>query len=306
MLKRLMAAALLAVGVMAAGAAAKAAEPLVSAAWLKERLGSPGLVVLDVRAPAEYLQAHIPGAVNTDYAKAGWRVDRESDKVAEMLPADLGPLARHIGELGIGDASRVVLVHGGRAAGEVGNATRIYWTFKVMGHDQVSILDGGFAEWAKDKANPVEQGRVAAEPRQFPVRLRADMLAGEEDVARAQASGASLVDARSEDYYAGINRSGRVKAAGTIPGARNLPFTWLTDNAGGVFRTKAQLAALYAAAGVPVGGEQILFCNTGHLASIGWFVAHDLMGNGQARLYDGSMAEWAQHGHPVERKVALP
>jgi thiosulfate/3-mercaptopyruvate sulfurtransferase len=284
--------------------AAWAAEPLVSVAWLKEHIGDAGVVVLDVRAPGEYLQGHIPGAVSTDYARSGWRVEREADKVPEQLPTDFGPLARHLGELGIDGASQVVLVHGGRAAGEVGNATRIYWTFKVMGHDGVSILDGGFAEWAKDRANPIEAGKVTPAAKAFQVRLRPDMIAREDDVAAARPG--QLVDARGEDYHAGINRSPTTKAAGTIAGARNLPYAWLTVNGGGGFRPKAQLEALFAHAGVPTGGEQIVFCNTGHLASIDWFVAHELLGNGAVRLYPGSMTEWTNHGRPVEQKVKLP
>ncbi|MGE5503101.1 MAG: sulfurtransferase [Actinomycetota bacterium] len=290
--------------ILAAGGAARAAEPLVGVPWLKEHLGTPGLVVVDVRSPGEYLQAHIPGAVSTDYAKSGWRVDRDADKVPEQLPTDFAPLARHVGELGIDGASHVVLVHGGRSAGEVGAATRIYWTFKLMGHDQVSILDGGFAEWAKDKANPLEAGKVTPAVKVFPLHLRTEMIAREDDVVAAQPG--QLVDARSEDFYAGINRSGLAKANGTISGARNLPFTWLTVNAGGAFRKKDQLETLFAVAGVPAHGEQILFCNTGHLASIDWFVSHELLGNAQARLYPGSMTEWTNHGRPVEQKVKLP
>lgn len=289
---------------MVLGSASAGAEPLTTVAALKDKLGAPGIVVLDVRAPGEYLAGHIPGAVGTDYAKAGWRVEREADKVPEMLPADLGPLARHVGELGIDESTQVVLVHGGRTAAEVGNATRIYWTLKVMGHDAVSILDGGFAEWAKDKANPLEPGRITAAPKSFTVRLRPQLLAGEDDVVTAQ--GAVLVDARSDDFFVGINRSGQAKASGTIAGARNLPFTWLTNNAGGSFRKTDQLQALYTRAGVPAEGEQILFCNTGHLASIAWFVSHELMGNPKARLYDGSLTEWTIHGRPVEQRVRLP
>lgn len=281
---------------------ARAADPLVTVPWLKANLAN--VVVLDVRAPGEYLQAHIPGAVNTDYAKSGWRVDREADKVPEVLPADLAPLARHIGDLGIDGSTSVVLVHSGRSPAEVGNATRVYWTLKLMGHDAVSILDGGFMEWAKDKANPLEQGRVEPKAKSFTVKLRPELLAGEDDVAKAQAAGTPLVDSRSEDQFAGINKTPKAKAPGTIPGARNLPFTWLVD--GGTFRGKAQVDFLANLAQVPASGEQILFCNTGHLGSIGWFVAYELQGNKQARLYDGSMTEWTIHGRPVEQRVKLP
>ncbi|MGE5547538.1 MAG: sulfurtransferase [Solirubrobacterales bacterium] len=301
MMMRIIAAALFTV---VAAFPALAASPLVDVNWLKANLGHEGLVVLDVRAPQEYQAGHIPGAVNTDYVKGGWRVDREIDKVPEMLPADLTPLARHVGELGIGDGTHVVLVHSGRSPAEVGNATRVYWTLKVMGHDELSILDGGMAAWMKDKANPVEAARVEAKARTFTLRPRADLLASEDDVAKAAASGVELVDSRSEDNFVGINKSPKSKEAGTVPGAVNLPFTWLVD--GGTFRTKAQIEALAAYAKVSLTRPQIEFCNTGHLGSIGWFVASELMGNKAARLYDGSMTEWTIHGRPVEQRVKLP
>lgn len=297
----LIAAAMLVAGALAP---AMAAEPLVEVPWLKANLGADGLVVLDLRSAAEYQQGHIPGSVNSDYAKAGWRVDRESDKVPEVLPPDLTPLARHLGELGIDSTRHVVLVPSGKSASDVGAGTRVYWTLKLMGHDNVSLLNGGFAQWSKDKANPVDTAKVEPQPRTFTIAMRPHLLASEEDVAKAMEAGTPLVDSRSEDFYVGINKSGKAKAAGTIPGARNLPFTWLVD--GAVFRTKAQIEFLSDHAQVAKSGAQIQFCNTGHLGSIGWFAASEILGNAQARLYDGSMTEWTIHGRPVEQRVKLP
>lgn len=285
--------------------AATAADPLVDVAWVKANLGKPGVVILDVQTPTDFLRGHIPGAANTDFDKSGWREER-ADKVPDMLPEKLDKLAAHIGGLGIDNNTHVVLVPPGKNYADMGWGTRIYWTFKVLGHDKVSILNGGMAAWAKDKANPQETGAAKPVAKTFNVSLRKEMLAGVDDVKAAKAKGVLLVDSRPEDQFMGINRNPKATVNGTLEGAKNLPTGWTTENAGGLFRSKAQLEQLYKVANVPTSGEQINFCNTGHLASIGWFVSSELMGNKKAKLYDGSMVEWTLiKAGPVEQKVKL-
>jgi thiosulfate/3-mercaptopyruvate sulfurtransferase len=178
----------------------------------------------------------------------------------------------------------------------------------MLGHDNVSLLNGGMAAYAKDKNNRLEPGAVTPAPKTFKARPRKEMLATMDDVKKAVAGGqATLVDNRSEDLYAGITQSPKTKQAGTLPGARNIPTSWLTMNNSGQLRNRAQLEQLYKLAGVAAtNGEQIYFCNTAHLSSLGWFVSHELLGNKQAKLYDGSMAEWTiLQGGPVAQKVKL-
>ena len=94
--------------------------------------------------------------------------------------------------------------------------------------------------------------------------------------------------------------------AGTLPGASNLPQSWFTVNDGGSFRSAAQLKELYQHAGVPTSGAQINFCNTGHWASLGWFVSYELLGNKQAKVYDGSMTQWSRNPKlPMVTKIKL-
>ena len=144
-------------------ASALAAEPLVEVAWLKANLGKPGIAVVDMQPATDFLRGHIPGAASTDFAKSGWREER-ADKVPDMFPAKLDKLVAHIGSLGVHNNSHVILVAPGSGYVDMGWATRIYWTFKTLGHDNVSILNGGMTEWTKDKANPLETGaaKVAA------------------------------------------------------------------------------------------------------------------------------------------------
>ena len=293
-----------------------AGEPLVSIDWVKQNLGKPGIVLLDVtsaggRSKADFAAAHIPGAVYTDYGKGGWR-EKNAGGINGMLPAP-DKLEKVIGAHGIDNATHVVLIPMGKNAQDTGAATRLYWTFKVLGHDNVSILDGGFTGWTKDvdkatnkPVNPLEAGETAVEAKTFKANLRPEMIAGKDDVKAAMSEKLPLVDNRPSDFFLGISKSGDAKASGTVPGAVNLPEAWLTENNGGKFRSKAQLSKLYQTAGVPTSGKQVNFCNTGHWASLGWFVSSEIMGNKDARMYDGSMAEWTHDpALPIERRVTV-
>jgi thiosulfate/3-mercaptopyruvate sulfurtransferase len=285
---------------------ASAADPLVSVDWVKANLGKPGIVFIDFRPATDFLRGHIPGAVNTDYGRDGWREERVSDKVPDMLPANVEALAGMIGKLGIDNTTHVVLVPPGVSSTDMGTGTRVYWTFKVLGHDRVSILDGGMAAWTSDKKNPLRTGAAKIEPRTFNVNLRKEMIVTMDDVRKAMATGTLLVDNRGEDQFVGINQHPRAAEGGTIRGARNLPHSWLTVNGMGQFRDRKQLEQLFKLANLPTSGDQINFCNTGHWASIGWFVASELMGNKKARMYDGSMVEWTiLKGGSMEQRVKL-
>ncbi|MBA3903037.1 MAG: sulfurtransferase [Rhodocyclaceae bacterium] len=282
-----------------------AVEPLVDVEWAKANTGKPGVVFIDFQPATDYLRGHIPGAVNSNYGKDGWREER-ADKVPDMLPAKFDALADMIGKLGIDNQTHVVLVPPGMSSTDMGIGTRVYWTFKVLGHDKVSLLDGGMAAYTRDKKNPLQAGGAKPEAKSFKVDVRKEMIVTMDDVKKAKAAGVLLVDNRPEDQFAGINRHPKATESGTIEGAKNLPNTWMTVNGMGEFRKRAQLEQLYKVAAVPTSGEQINFCNTGHWASVGWFVSSELMGNKKAKLYDGSMTEWTMlKGGSVEQKVKL-
>lgn len=288
---------------------AQAADPLVDVKWVKANSAKAGIVTVDARGKADYLRGHIPGAVNTNYGKDGWRVAK--DGVPGLFPADTSKLAALIGGLGIGNATHVVLVAPGNNSSDMGIATRMYWTFKVLGHDNVSILNGGMSAYlaAKDKAgnptNPLKKGATKVTGKTFNVALRKDMIPSTADVKSALDKGVIMVDNRTADQYMGVNRHGKSKASGTIPGATNMPQSWMTENGGGKFRSKDTIAKLYQAAGVPTSGEQISFCNTGHWASIGWFASSEIIGNKDAKMYDASMTGWTAANMPVEAKIEV-
>ncbi len=302
-------------GVLAASASVMAAEPLVNSSWLKDNLAKQGLVVIDLRSGGgaireDYVKEHIPGSVFSDYANDGWR--EKIGNVVGMLPPP-EKVEKVIGALGIDNTSHVVIVPMGRQALDMGAATRLYWTFKVMGHDEVSILDGGWLGWTKDvdaqskkPVNPLASGGVTPVAKTFKANVRKEMLITSADVESARVRGVTLVDNRPNDHYVGATVIPTVKKAGTIPGAKNVPESWITGNNGGTVRTKALLTSLYRQAGVSSDVEQIAFCNTGHWASLGWFASHEVIGNKKVLMYDGSMAEWTLNDAlPIEQKISL-
>ena len=297
-------------GAMGLCSLSMAAEPLVDVKWIKDHSCDEGVRVLDIRNAIDggsrtaYLQGHIPCAVYTDYLMGGWRT--EVDKVPGQMSKP-EKLATMIGDLGIDNDTHVVLYHHGKSAADMGSATRMYWTFKVLGHDEVSILNGGYLAYAADKSNKIEKGNNKPEPRTFTTNLRTELLATKDDVKQAiDDDDTSLVDMRPNHQYVGINRHPRSKRSGTIPTALSLPESWLTVNGGGAFRPPAELRQLYALAKVDPEAKQIAFCNTGHWASLGWFVGSELLGNDNIAMYDGSMVEWtADESLPMVRQISI-
>jgi len=286
--------------IAAAGATEPRPGPLVDAAWVQAHSDDPDVVVVDLRNAIDggsaeaYRAGHIPGAVYSNYLKAGWRVTR--DGVPGMLPP-VPDLERLIGRLGIDNDDHVVLVAGGVGPTDMGSATRVYWTFKVLGHDAVSILDGGHRAYAA--AYPLARGGVTPTPARFDADFRPELLAERAEVGQQLADGdAALIDNRPPAQYRGAKKAPPTPRPGTLRGARNLPEGQLV-RADGTFRRGAALEALLAERGLAGSGPAVTFCNTGHWASLGWFALHELRGQDAVRLYDGSMSEWTHRGGAV-------
>jgi thiosulfate/3-mercaptopyruvate sulfurtransferase len=298
---RVLAAAVLACG-LAMPAMAESVTPLVSPQWLKDHLSDPAIVVLDIRSAIDgggaeaYSSGHIPGAVHSDYDKAGWRVTR--DGVPFMLPT-VAELEKLIGETGIDEDNHVIVVPAGVHATDFGSAARVYWTLKVAGHPRISILDGGFAAWKADPANPIETGANRPLAKIFSATLDKSSFADAAEVETISASGsATLLDGRPANFFAGKTKAPTVKVYGHIPRAVNLDSATFYDSKTNRVRPREELKVI--AATLPA-GPVVSYCNTGHWASTNWFVLFELLGRKDTRLYSGSMVEWTHDGRrPVE------
>src|SRR5712672_3124536 len=178
-------------------------EPLVTAEWLAARLADRNLLIVDIRsvvdggARAAYEAAHVPGAIHTDYAKDGWRVTKG---MASGLLPDPAELAGLLGRIGLTPRHHAIIVSAGTNVGDFSAAARVYWTLKIAGHDNTSLLAGGMVAWRRDPLRAIETGpgRAPESVPPYPIKLapelRAD-LAAVQDAVSGQS--AVLLDSRA-------------------------------------------------------------------------------------------------------------
>lgn len=267
---------------------------LVSTDWLAERLGAPGLAIIDASwhlsvtnrdARAEYLAQHIPGAVHFD-------IDAIADKsvnLPHMLP-DPVAFSSAVRKLGIGDGMKIVVYD------SLGlfSAPRVWWTFRAFGVRDVVILDGGLPKWLAE-GRPVAEGEAQPQPRHFTARFDHATVASLDDVRVASAKAGDacapqIVDARSAARFCGDELEPRPGVrSGHIPGSRNLP--WCDLIVDGRLRPQDELKAAFARAGFDPAKATITTCGSGVSAAI-IALAMATTGRPGASVYDGSWAEW--------------
>jgi thiosulfate/3-mercaptopyruvate sulfurtransferase len=274
---------------------------LVSTDWLASRLRDPRVRVVDgswhmpqlKRDPrAEFTAAHIPGAVFFD-------IDAIADTTSplpHMLPA-AEAFGEAVGALGIGDGDHVV-VYDTRG---VASAARVWWTFRVFGHDEVAVLDGGLPKW-RAEGRPVESGPARPTPRRFTARLRPDLV---RDLGRMRANletrREQVVDARSHGRFVGTEPEPRPGLrGGHIPGSLSLPYERLYRD-DGTLLSAPDLRAAFEKAGVDLQRPVVTTCGSGVSAAVLALGLH-VLGRGDVAVYDGSWTEWGGRGDtPVER-----
>ena len=266
-------------------------DPLVSTAWLAERLGDPTVLVLDGswwmpaenREPhTEYLEAHIPGAAFFDIdAIADLTVD-----LPHMLPTPEA-FAQAAGRLGLSRDATIVAydTFGIRAA------ARVWWTLRTMGFKKVFVLDGGLKAW-RAEGRPVETGDVVPVVATVAADFRPALVRSLDDVSGLIASkAAQIVDARGGARFRAEAPEPRAGLrSGHMPGACNVPFDTLLD-AGGHMKTAAEIGAIFQAAGLDLAQPIVTTCGSGITASV-LALALARLGREDVAVYDGSWTEW--------------
>lgn len=266
-------------------------KTLVSTDWLAQHLKDPDLRVLDgswylpaeERDPkAEYEAGHIPGARFFD-------IDEISD-ARSNLPHMAPPIEKFMSRmraLGVGDGHQVVIYDG---AGIL-SAPRVWWLFKLMGQENVAVLDGGLPKW-ESEGHAIEDMAPIPRDRHMTVRFQNHLVRSVTQVAQASKLGTpQIVDARAADRFRGDAPEPREGLrAGHIPGSRNVPFGALL-NANKTLKSRDELRGIFEAAGVNLEKAIITSCGSGITAAV-LALALERIGHHEWALYDGSWAEW--------------
>lgn len=264
---------------------------LVSTGWLESHLRDPDLRVLDGSwhlpadgrdARAEFDEVHVPGARFFDIDEVS---DSRSD-LPHMAPETEKFLSR-VRRLGTGDGHQVV-VYDTRG---IFSAARVWWLFRLMGHRDVAVLDGGLPKWLAE-GRPVTGDATQVRDRHMFARRQNQMLADVTEVASALKLGdRQVVDARPAARFRGEAPEPREGLrAGHMPGARNLPHSEVL-NPDGTMRDADGLRAAFEGAGIDPARPVITTCGSGVTAAV-LSLALARLGNEDVALYDGSWAEW--------------
>lgn len=266
-------------------------KTLVSTEWLAQHLKDPDLRVLDASwylpdagrdARAEYEAAHIPGARFFDIDEIS---DARSD-LPHMAPPPEKFMSR-MRAMGVGDGHQVVVYDG---AGLL-SAARVWWLFRLMGHRDVAVLDGGFPKWQAE-GHPIEDMAPIIKDRHLTARFQNHLVRDVTQVSQASKLGSiQIVDARAAARFRGDAPEPREgMRPGHIPGSRNVPYDTLL-NADKTMKAPDDTRAIFEAAGVDLTKPIITSCGSGITAAV-LALALERMGHDHWSLYDGSWAEW--------------
>ena len=236
----------------------------------QQRIGTPDLLVLDIRSAvdgggrAAFEAAHIPGAIHTDYAKDGWRAVKG---MATGLLPDAAGLKTLFARFGLLPSDHVVIVSAGTTAGDFCAAARVYWTLKIAGHAEMSILDGGMLAWQADPARPLEAGAGAsakAAP-DYPVTLVPKLRSDADAVARAieNERRCAARHAARRAFFEGVSKSPQALRAGRLPGAMHLDNVLVFDDAAKRLKPLSELQALFAKVDGKAGGQLLQYRTSG-------------------------------------------
>jgi thiosulfate/3-mercaptopyruvate sulfurtransferase len=269
---------------------------LVSADWAEKNLETPGIVFVEVdEDTTAYDGGHIPGAIKLD-----WKKDLQDPVRRDFVNAE--QFSALLSERGVSNDDTVVLYGGNNNW----FAAYAYWYFKLYGHEDVKLLDGGRKKWELD-ARPYSTDVPSRPTTDYQAKSPdLSIRAFRDDVVKAIGA-QNLVDVRSPDEFAGRLLAPahlpqeQAQRAGHIPTAINVPWS-KAANEDGTFKSDDELAKLYAEAGIDDSKDTIAYCRIGERSSHTWFVLKELLGHRNVKNYDGS---WTEYGSLIGVPIAL-
>ena len=271
-------------------------KSLVNADWVAQNLNNPAVVIVEVDEDTSlYEQGHIEGAITFH-----WRDDLQDGLIRDLISKD--KFEALLSKNGITNETTVILYGGNNNW----FATYAFWYFKIYGHNDVRLLDGGRKRWELD-ARPFVTAVPARTATTYVAKDRDNSIRAYRDEVITAIGKLNIVDVRSPAEFSGelaapahlLQESGQIK--GHIPTARNIPWS-KAANEDGTFKSDAELKDLYVGAGVDLEKDTIAYCRIGERSAFSWFVLHELLNLSHVKNYDGS---WTEYGSLVGVPVAI-
>ena len=269
---------------------------LVSAEWVESHLDDPNVVLVEVdEDTSSYDKGHIRGAVKLD-----WTTDLQDQVRRDFVTRR--QFEKLLSDKGIGNDHTVVLYGGNNNW----FAAYAYWYFKLYGHQDVKLLDGGRKKWELDSRELTDEV-TQREPTTYQAKPQDKSIRAFRDEVVAAIGVQNLIDVRSPDEFAGrllapahlpqeqAQRAGHIPTAGSVPWSK-------AANDDGTFKSDDELRQLYRDAGLDESKDTIAYCRIGERSSHTWFVLHELLGLQNVKNYDGS---WTEYGSLVGVPIAL-
>ncbi|MEU7522989.1 sulfurtransferase [Kitasatospora aureofaciens] len=270
-------------------------DVLVDADWVQAHLDDPKVVIVEVdEDTSAYDKNHIRNAVRID-----WKQDLQDPVRRDLI--DQAGFEALLSAKGIANDDTVVLYGGNNNW----FASYAYWYFKLYGHGDVRLLDGGRKKWELDSRDLVAE--VPARPAtEYKAQAADSSIRAFRDDVVAAIGNLNLVDVRSPDEFSGKLLAPahlpqeQSQRPGHVPSARNIP--WAKNaNDDGTFKSDEELKALYEAEGIDLAKDTIAYCRIGERSALTWFVLHELLGQQNVKNYDGSWTEYGSLvGVPIE------
>ena len=269
---------------------------LVSADWVEEHLNDPKVVLVEVdEDTSAYDKSHIAGAIKLD-----WTTDLQDQVRRDFV--NKAQFEKLLSERGVSNDDTVVLYGGNNNW----FAAYAYWYFKLYGHQDVRLLDGGRKKWELDSRELTDE-LPQRDATSYTAQEQDSSIRAFRDEVVAAIGTQNLVDVRSPDEYAGRLLAPahlpqeQAQRAGHIPTSVNVPWS-KNANDDGTFKSDEELAALYDEVGFDTDKDTIALCRIGERSSLTWFVLTELLGRKNVKNYDGS---WTEYGSLVGVPVAL-
>jgi thiosulfate/3-mercaptopyruvate sulfurtransferase len=270
-------------------------DVLVDADWVEAHGSDPGVVIVEVdEDTSAYDKGHIRNAVKID-----WKADLQDPVRRDFV--DRAGFESLLAERGISNDDTVILYGGNNNW----FAAYAYWYFKLYGHNNVQLLDGGRKKWELESRELVTD--VPQRPKtSYRAQEQDRSLRAFRDEVVAAIGNRNLVDVRSPDEFAGRLLAPahlpqeQAQRGGHIPTAKNVPWSKAAEE-DGTFKSDDDLRTLYGEAGLDFSGDTIAYCRIGERSAHTWFVLHELLGQPNVKNYDGSWTEYGSLvGVPIE------